>query len=75
MLPDARKQLDFVFLFHSLNLEKLKEVHQDLDLSIEFEDFNTLYNYATKEPFNFLYIDVKNCMFRKGFNLSIEIGK
>jgi hypothetical protein len=71
--PDARKQLDYVFLFHSLNLEKLKEIHQDLDLSTEFEDFKMLYDYATAERFQFLYIDVKSNTYRKGFSLEISV--
>lgn len=64
----ARKQLDYVLLFKSFNEEKLKTFYDGMDLSIDFDKFLQLYEYATKEKFNFLYIDVKNEKFRKNFN-------
>ena len=64
----ARKQLDYVLLFKSFNEEKLKTFYDGMDLSIDFDKFLELYEYATKEKYNFLYIDVKNEKFRKNFN-------
>jgi hypothetical protein len=64
----ARKQLDYVILFKSFNEEKLKTFYDGLDLSIDFDSFKELYEIATKDRYNFLYIDVKNEKFRKNFN-------
>tara|TARA_R110002012_G_scaffold121494_1_gene270974 strand:- start:2618 stop:3469 length:852 start_codon:yes stop_codon:yes gene_type:complete len=66
--PAARKQLDYALLFRSFNEKKLKNIYESLDIGIEFEDFKKMYDYATKDPYNFLYIDVRNDEFRKNFN-------
>ena len=36
-----------------------------LDLSIEFDTFEQLYNDATAKPFNFLYVDSRDNTYRK----------
>jgi len=64
----GRKQLDVVILFRGHSLDKLKIIHDNLDLPIDFNAFVELYKNATFEPFNFLYIDTNNTEFRKNFN-------
>lgn len=71
--PPSRKQIDYLICGHSMNLDKLKDIYQDLDISCPFEDFKRLYEYATSEPYHFLFVDVKNNLFRKDFNEHIEI--
>lgn len=71
--PGMRKNLDYVYVFKCCSEEKLKMLYNDLDLSCEFNDFQKAYDYATSEPFNFLYIDVRNDAFRKNFSELIEL--
>lgn len=66
--PACRKQLDYAILFKSFNDKKLKDIYLSLDLGIDYEDFVELYEYATKDKYNFLYVDVRNDTFRKNFN-------
>ena len=70
--PQAIKQLDYVVLFRSFNEEKLTRMYELLDLSIPQENFFALYKYATLEPFHFLFIDVRNDLYRKDFNILID---
>jgi predicted transcriptional regulator len=67
----CRKQLDYLLLFRNFNEEKLKNIYESVDLSIPFEQFQEIYNYATKEPYHFLYIDVRNEEFRENFDKMI----
>ncbi len=71
LMPEAIKQLDFVMLFKKFGVEKLKKIYEDLDLSIEFPDFEELYRYATNQPFSFFYIDVRREQFRRNFNTQL----
>jgi hypothetical protein len=66
-----RKQMDYALLFRNFNEDKLHNIYESLDLSIPFDKFLEVYNFATKEPYNFLYIDVRNEQFRK--NIDEEI--
>jgi hypothetical protein len=62
------KNLDYTLIFKSFNREKLLTLYEALDLSIEFETFEKLYQDATAEPFNFLYVDSRENLYRKNFN-------
>lgn len=66
----ARLNLDYMLLFPKLPVEKLKSIYEDLNLSIEFDDFLNKYNKATEEKYNFLYIgrSEQEEEFRKNFN-------
>lgn len=75
LTPSAVSQIDYFFTFKNFSLEKLLHIHKLLDLSIEFDDFLNLYYYATKEPFKFMYVNVRTEEIRKGFNTLIEIKK
>lgn len=71
--PGSRKQLDYTLIFKCFSEEKLKTLYTDLDLSIDFEDFKKAYEYATKDPYNFLYISTKSDELRRNFNEKIDI--
>lgn len=72
LLPESRKQIDYALLFSGHTIEKLETLHKDFDLSIPFEDFVEIYDDATSEKFNFLYIDISNETFRKNFNFEYK---
>ena len=58
------KNLDYT----SFNRENLLVLFESLDLSIDFELFEQLYQDATAQPFIFLYVDSRDNTYRKNFN-------
>lgn len=68
----ARSQLDYLLMWSKVSEPKLAEVFSNLDLPVDFDDFRTMYYDATAEPHGFLYIDVVNGKFRKGFSKKDE---
>lgn len=71
--PESIQQLDYILLWPNIPEEKLRRLHTQLDLSTSYPLFKKLYNYATKEKYNFLYVDIRNEKFRQNFNKEFEI--
>lgn len=71
--PSARLQIDYFLLFRAINIDKLKTIYKDADISIPYETFERIYHYATEKPYSFLYINPRDCTFRRNFNLQIQI--
>jgi hypothetical protein len=74
LLPSSRLQQDYLILFKNISKEKLKEIYTDISTPISIEEFYKVYNYCTKDKFNFLYCDLINDEFRKNFNQKIMIN-
>ena len=72
--PQSRKQMDYCLVFKGEPDDKLKQLHRDFDLSIEFELFKDLYLNATEQKYNFLYIDIREGKFRKNFNKEYDLS-
>jgi hypothetical protein len=70
--PQALRQLDVWIVMRGFNEKQLEKIYKDAQLSCPFETFVQIYQFATKEKYNFLYIDAKNMKFRKNFNLEIN---
>jgi hypothetical protein len=70
--PQVLKQLSYFICFRSMTRDKLDHIHKMLDLSIDVDKFYDIYDFATKEPFSFLYCDMKNQSFRKNFNRELK---
>jgi hypothetical protein len=73
--PESIKQIDYSLIFRSFDEDKLEKLYRGLDISIDnggFNKFIDLYNYATSEPFSFLYTSALG-EFRKNFNTKLEI--
>lgn len=68
LMPGVLKQLSYFICFRSMTRDKLEHIHRQLDLSIDLEQFYDIYDFATKDEYNFLYIDMRNQTFRKNFN-------
>jgi len=68
ILPESRMQLDYFLIYKGQTEEKLKAIYHDADLDIEYDKFKELYDDATKDPYSFLYVDARNCEFRKNYN-------
>jgi hypothetical protein len=73
LLPEARKQLDYLIAFAGHPEKKLLEIHRDTDVHIPMNEFVQVYKFATSTPYSFLYIDCTNGQFRKNFNELIKI--
>lgn len=67
ILPESRKQCDYMLIFRNINDRKLNEIYRDCGLDLEYDKFKELYEYATKEQYNFLYVDCVLDLFRKNF--------
>lgn len=75
LLPQALKQLSYFLCFRSMTKEKLEHIYKMLDLSIDEEKFYDIYDYATKEPYSFMYVDMKNQKFRKNFSKELLLDE
>lgn len=66
--PAQLKQISCLILFKSIAPKKLEKIKEDTDLNIDQETLQTLYDDATREPYNFLYIDCRNDIYRKNLD-------
>ena len=64
----AMSNLDYMVVFKGQDEDKLEKIHKRLDLGIPFETFKKYYEYAVKDPYCFLWIDIRNDEYRKNFN-------
>lgn len=72
IVPQSRRQIQYYLLFGGINDLKLNELYTNMDLPITFIKFCELYKDATKERFNFFYVDTSG-KYRKNFNLAYVI--
>jgi hypothetical protein len=70
--PQALKQLSYFLCFRSMTQDKLEHIHKMLDLAIDLQKFYDIYDFATKEPYSFMYVDMKNQTFRKNFSKELN---
>lgn len=68
LTPQSINQLDYCLIYGGHNLEQVKELHKKLDLSLSLPEFIELYEYATKEKYNFLWIDRRNMILKKNYD-------
>ena len=73
--PESIKQMDYCLLFKGQSDDKLEKIIRDCDLAIDIKTLKTIYDDATKEPFGFLYVDIRNDCFRKNFDKMYLISK
>lgn len=66
----ARKQLDYVLIYRGFakSLEKLQEIYKNCDLTVTFDQFYSMYRFATEKMYHFMWIDVVNSEFRRDFS-------
>ena len=73
LLPEQRKQLDYMLVLKGQPEKKLEEIHKWIDTRLSFKKFKDIYDYATSKKFSFLYIDIANDSFRMNFNEEIDL--
>jgi 23S rRNA pseudoU1915 N3-methylase RlmH len=66
--PDTIAQIDYTLAYDRIADDKLKELYDKLNLSIEYDKFKECYDDATKKPYGFLYIS------RSGSNDELRDG-
>lgn len=75
LCKDGRLQIDYAIIFGKLPFDKIQALHKELDLSIDLSQLIKMYENATQEKYNFLYIDVRNDTYRKNFNFEYLLPK
>lgn len=68
IMPDTRTCLDIICIFPKIPLDKIKKLHEDIQLSTEYPIFEKLYLKATEQPHNFLYVDIRREQFKFNFD-------
>jgi hypothetical protein len=71
--PDIRKMFDIWILFRDHEDSILQEVYNACSINISFDKFKELYRDATKDPYNFLFVDKNKCEYRQNFNIEYEV--
>jgi len=71
--PSSRTQLQYLLLFPSIPVDKLKDIYKNMNIAVSEEDFLTMYYSATKEQYNFLYVDPTMNKFRHNFDEEYNI--
>ena len=73
--PMSRTNTDILILFGNLNEKVLKDIWLEKCQFIhDFELFKEIYDQATKEKYNFLYVDQKDKELRHNFNKKFIIN-
>jgi hypothetical protein len=74
LLPQGWKNCEYAICFKSFSEDKLEHIHRCLDLTIPIDKFVQLYSYVMQQRgYDFLFIDVKNELYRKNFNKKLVI--
>jgi hypothetical protein len=73
LLPQARANIDYCVVFKGMADDKVKVLHNDLNLSMDFEKFLEIYKNATEKPYSFLWISTSDDKLRCGFDKDIII--
>ena len=77
LAPQSFQNIDRFIAFQGHSKDKLKTIHEILDVSYSFENFLRLYKIATAKKYDFMYLNVRqNLDTRQNFNnrfLHIEL--
>lgn len=68
LAPDSLGQSEYFILFQGMDPDMLEKIKHDTGLRIDLPTLVRIYKDATKDKYNFLYIDVKRAQFRKNFD-------
>ena len=71
--PNSRRQLDYLLLLQGHSDEKLEQIYNELDLTVDLACFIKMYKESTIKRFSFLYVDILDGAFRQNFNTKLNI--
>lgn len=60
-----RSQCNYFAFFRIRNPREFREISQNIADDIDIETLKSLYRYATKEPYHFLFVDKRDYNYRK----------
>ena len=66
--PASRAQMRIWILFRNINPERLQNIYDAISPNIAFNKFKSIYEHATKDKYNFLYINHREENYRKCFD-------
>lgn len=75
LLPATRNQIRIWLLFPNLPIDRLESVYNTIGGKVNFDLFMKMYKYATKKPYNFLYIAPRDLDYRVNFNSKFVLDK
>lgn len=70
---DSREQLSHLILYSSINNNVLDEIYKENIHKYDFNTFKEIYEDATKDKYNFLFIDINNQILRKNLNMQYKL--
>jgi len=74
VLPAYRSSIDYGIILKGFQDERLEMLFKALNLSnITFDEFVKIYKWATKEKYQFLFIDVLKELYRKNFDTELTL--
>jgi len=74
--PNSRRQLDYLLLLQGHSDEKLIEIYNELDLTIDLQCFIKMYKQITyNKRYSFLYVDILDGNYRQNFNTKLNINQ
>lgn len=66
---NQRAQNDVMILFKGHPEDKLKKIHYECELAVDYPDFERMYYDATDKPYNFLFVDVRREKYKHNFDM------
>lgn len=70
--PTGRSQFDYLVCFKGHKPQKVETMRKMMDSNVDEDSFLNMYQYATKEPYSFLYCNCRDNSFRKNFNIELN---
>lgn len=72
--PETSQNIDIWIIFRGLSAEYIKRIYIQGSPKIAYEEFQALYEDATKDPYSFMYFDAKDNKYRKNFDEEYEVN-
>jgi hypothetical protein len=70
---NLRSNIDVYLIFGSFPWDKIKAIHAEMDIPLDFDTFLKMYSDATNEKYSFFMIDVRASEFRQNFSIKYEL--
>lgn len=73
IIRGGRNNIDVFILFRGIPEDILKEIYHSIALPLTIDSFKSMYCMATRDVYNFFYIDTDKGEYRKNFNAKFTI--
>jgi hypothetical protein len=70
---NLRQNIDVFLIFGEFPFDKIKAIHSEMDIPLDFETFYKIYSDATSQKYSFFMIDVRNTQYRQNYNIKYEV--